>query len=553
MMSATRRTYDHLSTGLLKSLLLGLCLLVFGQLSGQVTAKVDSTTIRIGEEILYQLEVEADSTELVLFPEGQTFLPLEVIESYEPDTLPRGERYRLFKRYGLTQFDSGSYTIPPQKIVIADKVFTTDSIRVEVRDIVVDTTRQKMFDIKPPIEVGSAPFKWRRLWWLLPLLIIGVGYFFWWQKKQKEARAEIVLEPLEEAHHSLKQLDSTHLLRKGRTKAYYSRLTDILKRYLYREIDQGVMERTSEELIAQLQLLKDADKFEFSQEMIKELDALLKRADLVKFARQVLPEHTGLADRQQIESFINEAHAAIPEPTEEELEQTAAYQEKMRLRKRRRRLIAGAATGVFAVVLAALIYGSVAGFDNLKDLIFGNELRELAEGEWYRSEYGTPSVIIETPEILKRAGTASDSVAAIPNVFVFGSERDPLYISIYTGPLKQTQGEDPTVNLERLLDKALEDLEARGAKNMLVKRAEFETENGLKGLKAFGEFNVQVSENRVLKNASKYELILFAQPEAVQQILLVYQDDERFAKGIKDRILNSIELELQQQKPTPNE
>jgi hypothetical protein len=75
-MSASQRTYHLLSTGLLKRLLLALVFLVFGQLSAQVKAKVDSTTIRIGEEILYQLEVEADSTELVLFPEGQTFCHL---------------------------------------------------------------------------------------------------------------------------------------------------------------------------------------------------------------------------------------------------------------------------------------------------------------------------------------------------------------------------------------------------------------------------------------------------------------------------------------------
>ena len=50
-------------------------------LKAQVKTQVDTTLIRIGEEIQYQIEVEADSTDLVLFPEGQSFLPLEVIES----------------------------------------------------------------------------------------------------------------------------------------------------------------------------------------------------------------------------------------------------------------------------------------------------------------------------------------------------------------------------------------------------------------------------------------------------------------------------------------
>jgi hypothetical protein len=540
-----RRTFTALFLALLWSA---------SDVNAQVEATVDTTLIRIGEEIRYELRVEADSTQLVLFPEGQTFQPLEMIESFEPDTLRTRERFRLLKRYGLTQFDSGSYTIPPQKIVVGDRVFSTDSIRIEVRDVPVDTTTQKMFDIKPPIEVGRAPFSWMRLIWLVPLLLVAAAAYFWWLKKRREAAAQVVLEPLEEALYNLQQLDTSKLLEKRQTKAYYSSLTDILKRYLYREeIDPGAMERTSDELVAQLYLLKDAGKYALSTTSIKELNELLKRADLVKFARQQLPENQAQADRRQIELFVSEAHAAIPEPTEEELRATAAYQERMRLKRKRKRILIGSSAGLFGLVLAALIYGSVAGFDNLRDLVLGNELRDLAEGQWYRSEYGNPSVIVETPEILKRKETPTDSLQQLPNLFTFGSERDPLYVSVYTGPLKQVQGEDAGVNLERLLDQALADLEARGARNMLVKRADFETENGLKGLKAFGEFNVQVSENRVLKNASKYELILFAQPGAVQQILIVYQDDGRFAEPVKERILNSIELELQQQKPATNE
>ena len=34
----------------------------------------------------------------------------------------------LIKKYGLTQFDSGRYTIPKQKVLIGDKEFYTDSL-----------------------------------------------------------------------------------------------------------------------------------------------------------------------------------------------------------------------------------------------------------------------------------------------------------------------------------------------------------------------------------------------------------------------------------------
>ena len=97
--------------------------------SAQVTSSVDTTQIRIGEEIRYTIYVEADTTDLVVFPEGQTFLPLEVIESYKVDTTFEARKMRLIKKYGLTQFDSGAYTIPPQRVVINQKAYNLDSLK----------------------------------------------------------------------------------------------------------------------------------------------------------------------------------------------------------------------------------------------------------------------------------------------------------------------------------------------------------------------------------------------------------------------------------------
>ncbi len=87
----------------------------------QVTSYVDTTQIKIGEEIQYTIQVMADTTDLVLFPEGQSFSPLEMIESYKVDTTFEQTKYKLIKKYWLTQFDSGSYTIPRQRVVINNK------------------------------------------------------------------------------------------------------------------------------------------------------------------------------------------------------------------------------------------------------------------------------------------------------------------------------------------------------------------------------------------------------------------------------------------------
>ena len=521
----------------------------------QVTSSVDSTSIKIGEEIFYSIQVEADSTDLVVFPEGQTFTPLEVIESYKIDTTFEQAKYRLIKKYGLTQFDSGRYTIPQQQVVINDKRFGTDSVSVEVRDVAVDTTKQKMFDIKPAIEVDEPPLDLKTLlFWLIPIVIILaiVGYILFRRKKLKDAREE-QLPPYEEAITALHTLDSSTYLRENKPKEYYSHLTEIVKRYLDREVDETALESTSDELIARLQLHKDSGNFEFSNETIRRLDAILKRADLVKFAKMYQAEGQASTDRKTIEEIINETKEVIPEPTEEELQENAEYQEAQRKKRVRKKWAYGALGLLVVALIAGAVYGGVKGFDNLKDFVIGNEIRELSENRWIKSEYGDPAIIIETPEVLVRTDIeipeSQNIRIANASVFTEGEITDPLYVWLNTTMLKQsTQGQQKgqaSADLEALMDEALTNLEKRGAKNMLVKRESFETQKGITGLKAYGKFNVQVSDDKVLKKASNYELLLFAQKGGIQQVLVVYQEDDgRFAEDVKDRIINSVELEI---------
>ena len=511
----------------------------------QVTSSIDSTKIRIGEEMIYTINVEADSTDVVVFPEEQTFGPLEMIESYKADTTFEASKYRLIKKYGLTQFDSGRYTIPPQRIIINNKLFLTDSIRVEVNDVVVDTTKQKMFDIKSAVEVKAPPIDWRQVaYWVVPILLIfAIGIYLFRRKKRRDA-AEKQLPPYEEAIVALKKLDNTQLLKENKSKEYYSSLTEIVKRYLDREVDESALESTSDELITRLMMHKDAGNFDFDRETIRKLDQIFKRADLVKFARMKQEYGQAEVDRNTIEEIINETHEVIPEPTEEELLKTQEYLDKLQKRRQRRKWALGISGALVLIILAGVVYGSVAGFDNLKDKIFGNDLRELAEGRWIKSEYGYPAVILETPEVLVRMDTpitdADKSAVSGKDIFTYGQMKSRLYIMVSTVQFRQEQD----IALDTALDAVLDDLEQSGAKNLLVKRDDFETNKGIKGLRAYGEFNVQVSDNKVLKEKSTYELMLFAQENGLQEILIVYHDDGKYAEEIKKRIEASIELEI---------
>ena len=126
------------------------------QAPGDITGSTPS--IKIGEQIRYQATVEADTTAQVMFPEGQTFSPLETVEAFKTDTTKQLDRMTLQKIYALTQFDSGSFTLPIQRIEIDGKGYFTDSLIVQVTTVEVDTITKEIYDIKPliPVEENSA-------------------------------------------------------------------------------------------------------------------------------------------------------------------------------------------------------------------------------------------------------------------------------------------------------------------------------------------------------------------------------------------------------------
>ena len=167
---------------------------VFGQ-QKRVETSIDTTKNKIGAEFKLTLKTTVDTASRVVFPNLKNIGLLEVIQSYPIDTIKNEDRYELIKKYGLTQFDSGRYTIPSIKILINKQPFLTDSISVEVSNVQVDTLKQKMYDIKTIVAVESPMGNW----WKYPLAIfflpaLGPGVFWFFKKFKKEKVEEIVIE-----------------------------------------------------------------------------------------------------------------------------------------------------------------------------------------------------------------------------------------------------------------------------------------------------------------------------------------------------------------------
>lgn len=524
----------------------------------QVTSSVDTTSIKIGEQILYKIQVETDTTDIVIFPEGQTFQPLEMIESFKVDTTKKDAKYYLVKKYGLTQFDSGKYTIPQQKLLLGDKTYLTDSLLVEVNPVQVDTTKQGLYDIKPIITVNKSPSYWW-LYTLIAIAILGlvaflVYWFVWREKPLTEEEKEALIPPYDRAKLALQELDNSGYLERNEVKSYYSDLTLIIRKYLDEKVYEKSLESTTDELVKRLQLLKDGNQIELSKDTIKNIESILKRADLVKFAKSKPDFELAKLDRNTIDVEIDHVKESLPEPTEEELLADQLYQEELARKKKRKKVI------ITIVVAVCLLIATLAGFiwkfgfTYVKDTVIGHPSKELLEEKnWVTSEYGAPGITITTPKVLKRID------AQIPEelkekmkvaVFAYGGLNSTIDIVVNNtklagSPTPQKQNDENTqesaFDLLQVAEQQLQQLELRGAQNIITKNEQFITPNGQEGLKTFGTADFKIPPSGKLEKGN-YIILGFTTQNILQQVILIWKQDDAYADQIIERILASIEL-----------
>ena len=546
----TERTIKQRST---QNILLSLfCVLISLIGYSQVTSSIDSTAIKIGAELFYKIHVKTDSTTLVVFSEEQTFQPLEMINSYSIDTTKKEGYYQLTKTYGLTQFDSGVYTIPKQKIRVGENIFFTDSLQVQVNPVVVDTSKQKLFDIKPLIEVDKKPSKiWRTLGFIL-IALLGIGgvlYWFIWRKKpMSEAEKIAALKPYERAKLALEKLDEERYFENEEIKTYYSDLTLILRQYLDEKVYEQSLESTTDELIFRLKTLEAANQIKLSKETIQNIETIFKRADLVKFAKSKPDYQLAKLDKNTIDLEIDHVKEGLPEPTEEELLQDLAYREALARKQKRKKIkqITAAILGVFLITMIGLVIRS--GFTEVKDTVLRNPSKLLLEKTpWVTSEYGAPGITISTPEVLQRqiVELPEEMKGKVQTVtFAYAGTDTPIDVVINSSKYaaetdEEGKQKDVPIDLLKVAEGVLDRFEENGTKNIITRNEQFITPNGQEGIKTFGTAEFLV-EDKLVKGA--YILLGFSTPNLLQQVILTWKEEDVYADQIVERILNSIEL-----------
>lgn len=546
----TYTTYQYKITQL-RTLVLVCSFFLFAGMSfaQKVTTAVDSTQIKIGEEIKLSIQVEVDSATSVVFPEeGNLFLPLELLESYSIDTIKKDKKYNLIKKYGLTQFDSGSYFIPKQKILINEKPFFTDSIKIAVANVVVDTTKQKMFEIKSFTEVEKSSGNW----WKYLLAILGIlalfalyfYYFVFQLKAEKEKKKKKDIPPYDRALLQLNELDKSQMLLKSEYKDYYSELTNIVRQYIEEEVRIDALESTTEELIRKLEAQMDAGHLDLKAETIKNLRNVLQTADLVKFAKSKPDDSVVKADRNLVENIVVETKEAVPEITEEELQKNEAYRlrllEEQRKKKRFRNSLIG-------IVLFIITFGGIIGYATLsyvkENTYIGHSMSDLLEGDWVTSEYGASGFTISTPRVLKRISPIKSKDTTETKVqsqlFEYQSYLAPFTVRLETLTFKEKIDTDA----DKISEAIINQYQKSGAKNIITKYDEYESPRGIKGLRMYGKADFNDIDNPLGSSQQRaYEVYIFQEGNNIQILRMLFAEKDEEAKKVLDRIMDSLDV-----------
>jgi len=259
-----------------------------------VEARVVPDSIGIGDLFTLEIDVERDQVQVTEFPLYETDDKIEVVETPPVDTLLReGRRLKLRKRYVLQAFSEGRYNLGRPGVLYADKnivdtLYTADSLRLDVGTFQIDTAKQTIYDLKAQ---RTLPFRFDEiagylyvgLFVLLHLAALVFALRYLLGKRGRRLgdlfRPAPPAPPHVEAIRALEALHNQKLWQNDRHKAYYSGLTDILRRYLARRYDIGALEMTSDEI------LRAVKPFDLPRKSAAELTELLREADLVKFAK----------------------------------------------------------------------------------------------------------------------------------------------------------------------------------------------------------------------------------------------------------------------------
>ncbi len=331
-----------LKTDILKRIVVNILLLLTAAMaSGQVNVEssIDSMEIFIGEQVRMTVNVtmkHGQRLAMPVFKPTEQITPgVEVLSEGAADTAELdNDMVRVSKQYTLTSFDENLYYLPPVKVKVDGKEYSSKNLALKVLTVPVDTLHPNQFF--PPKSVQDNPFlwsEWSGVFWLSVLVLILIMLAVYLRLRLREnkpiiASVKIIKRvlPHQKAMQQIEQIKADRLVSSENQKEYYTKLTDTLRKYIEERFGFNAMEMTSDEIIERLQQAED-------RRMIDELRELFTTADLVKFAKYSTLINENDANLVNAIEFINTTKIEN-QPTEERIEPQLTEQDKRSIRSR---------------------------------------------------------------------------------------------------------------------------------------------------------------------------------------------------------------------------
>jgi len=257
-----------------------------------VRADVNKGFVTIGEHVQCTVLVRHSSAIRLLssieFPNTRDFeikVSRDISPKEEKGVMISGRQFEI-AAYGLGEFVIEGIPIQYMSASGEQKEIRTNRLYITVES--VDKSGKPKSDIrgiKGPADLPSTIGRWMLV--LIFLLLLAASGMILWKRfvhgKPLSPVDNVVLTPHEEAYQALRRLYDSSLIREGRVKEYYIRLSEIIKRYLERRFEFSAVEKTTEEIVSDLRHI------ELDGAIRSAIRGFLDDTDIVKFAKY-LPE-----------------------------------------------------------------------------------------------------------------------------------------------------------------------------------------------------------------------------------------------------------------------
>ena len=249
-----------------------------------VEASIDTAQVTLGDPVELRFKLRYPPAYRPV-PAGELGLPTE-LQARPLAALkgPQGDAAsEQVWRYELKSFALGTHVIPPLAVQFAAAGDTlvrhSAALELEVGSVRREAEGQEPRDIEPPFEIPGGLPLWLAVALGTALLAAAVFGLLWYLDRRRQRPASLPPLPPVDYIAELGRIE----LEQADFKAYYSRLADLLRRFLEERLGVEALERTTGEIVRALR------QTELEEAQVAAIGAFLDRADLVKFARFTPP------------------------------------------------------------------------------------------------------------------------------------------------------------------------------------------------------------------------------------------------------------------------